>query len=132
MDESTQQRRLELTQQIMMLLDSWGASAEQKVVLLGLPDEIKARKLERYRKDEAFPETDQVNEHISHLVGIADALRTSFPRNVEMFAIWMQQPHKRFDNQTPLALMAKKGLHGLIQVRSQLDCAFAWNASGSQ
>ena len=65
------------------------------------------------------------------LIGIADALRTSFPRNVEMCARWMRQPHKRFANKTPLNIMVTKGLPGLIQVRAQLDCSFAWNTSGS-
>lgn len=131
MSSITADRRLTLTNHIMALLDSWGTSGEQKIILLGLPEDMRARKLERYRQDEAFPDTDIVNEHLEHLVGIADALRTSFPRNVEMCSIWLQKPHKRFANQTPLSVMTDKGLAGLIQVRSQLDCAFAWNASGS-
>jgi len=131
MPESSADRRVALTNQIMQLLDSWGASGPQKVVLLGLPQDMRARKLERYRQDEAFPDTDIVNEHLEHLVGIADALRTSYPRNVEMCSLWLKKPHKRLDNQTPLAIMTEKGLRGIIQVRAQLDCAFAWNMSGS-
>jgi len=131
MPESSADRRVALTNQIMHLLDSWGASGPQKVVLLGLPQDMRARKLERYRQDEAFPDTDIVNEHLEHLVGIADALRTSYPRNVEMCNLWLKKPHKRLENQTPLAIMTEKGLRGIIQVRAQLDCAFAWNMSGS-
>lgn len=115
----------------MSLLDSWGTNAEQKIILLGLPADMRTRKLERYRQDEPFPDSEVVNEHLEHLVGIADALRTSFPRNVEMCSLWMKKPHKRFGNETPMSLMTRKGLKGLIQVRSQLDCSFAWNASGS-
>lgn len=115
----------------MQLLDSWGTSGQQKIILLGLPEDSRVRKLDRYRQNEAFPDTDTVNEHLQHIVGIADALRTSYPRNIEMSSIWLKKPHKRFDNQTPIAVMTSKGLAGLIQVRSQLDCSFAWNASGS-
>ena len=115
----------------MSLLDAWGANGQQKIRLLGLPDEIKARKLERYRLDEAFPDNDVVNQHLEHLLGIADALRTSYPRNEGMCAIWMNQPHKRLANTRPLDLMIDKGLSGIIQVRAQLDCSFAWNNSGS-
>ena len=111
------EQRVQLTNQMMQLLDSWGTSGDQKIVLLGLPDDMRARKLERFRKDEAFPDTD--------------ALRTSYPRNIEMCARWMRQPHKRFENKTPLSVMVTKGLAGLIQVRAQLDCSFAWNSSGS-
>ena len=125
------EQRVEFTNQMMKLLDSWGTSGEDKIVLLGLPSDVRTRKLERYRKDEAFPDTDTVNQHLEHLIGIADALRTSFPRNVEMCAAWLKQPHKRFDNKTPISVMTSKGLTGLIQVRAHLDCSFAWNASGS-
>jgi hypothetical protein len=124
-------QRVLLTNHIMQLLDSWGTSGDQKIILLGLPEDMRARKLERYRQDEAFPDTDEINQHMEHILGIADALRTSFPRNVEMCSRWMQQPHKRFNNQPPISVMIDKGLAGLIQVRSQLDCSFAWQASGS-
>jgi len=131
MPESSPDRRVELTNHIMELLDSWGTSGHQKIILLGLPEDMRARKLERYRQNESFPDTDIVNEHLEHLVGIADALRTSYPRNIEMCKLWLQKPHKRFSNQTPMSVMVQKGLPGLVQVRAQLDCAFAWNASGS-
>lgn len=131
MNESEQQRRVELTNSVMALLDSWGINGEQKIIILGLPSDVRLRKLDRYRKDEAFPDTDSVNEHLNHIVGIADALRTTFPRNVEMGSLWLKQPHRRFENKTPLELIIGKGLAGLIQVRSQLDCSFAWNATGS-
>jgi hypothetical protein len=124
-------RRVLLTNSIMDLLDSWGTDGAQKIILLGLPDDMRVRKLERYRQDESFPDTEIVNQHLEHLVGIADALRTSYPRNIEMCALWLHKPHKRFENQKPLTVMLNKGLEGLIQVRSQLDCSFAWNVSGS-
>lgn len=126
------ERRVEFSNQIMKLLDSWGTTGDDKIVLLGLPKDMRTRKLEKYRRDEAFPDTEEVNEHLEHLVGIADALRTTFPRNVEMCAIWIRKPERRFDNQTPIELMIRKGLPGIIRVRAHLDCSFAWNASGSK
>lgn len=131
MPDSSTQRRITLTNKVMDLLDSWGVDGQQKIVLLGLPEDMRSRKLERYRQDEAFPDTDKVNEHLTHIVGIADALRTSYPRNIEMCSLWLKKPHKRFNNQTPMSVMVARGLDGLIQVRSHLDCAFAWNRSGS-
>lgn len=131
MPGSNTDRRLVLTNKIMDLLDSWGADGQQKIALLGLPDDVRVRKLERYRMDEAFPDTETVNEHLAHLVGIADALRTTYPRNVEMCSLWIKKPHKRFDNKTPLSVMINRGLEGIVLVRSQLDCSFAWNRSGS-
>ena len=131
MPDSSTDRRVALTNQIMELLDSWGANGQQKIVLLGLPEDMRARKLERYRQNEAFPDNEIVNEHMEHLVGIADALRTSYPRNIEMGSIWLKKPHKRFSDQSPMSVMINRGLDGLVQVRSQLDCSFAWSRSGS-
>jgi hypothetical protein len=131
MTTSDPDRRVLLTNHIMALLDSWGTDGHQKIILLGLPEDVRLRKMERYRQDEAFPDTELVNQHLEHLVGIADALRTSYPRNAEMCTLWLHKPHKRFDNQEPMSVMLNKGLEGIIQVRAQLDCSFAWNASGS-
>jgi hypothetical protein len=131
MQQNSEDRRVQLTNTIMSLLDSWGTNAEEKIALLGLPVDMRTRKLERYRQSEPFPDTDEVNEHLEHLVGIADALRTSFPRNIEMCSLWLKKPHRRFANDTPMHIMVRDGLKGLIRVRSHLDCSFAWNASGS-
>ncbi len=131
MSPGSSDRRVLLTNRIMSMLDDWGTSGPQKIILLGLPEEMRTRKLERYRQDEPFPDNDIVNEHLEHLVGIADALRTSFPRNGEMSALWLHKPHKRFANDNPMDVMINKGLSGIIQVRAQLDCSFAWNTTGS-
>ena len=127
MPDSSTYRRVALTNQIMELLDSWGANGQQTIALLGLPEDMRARKLERYRQNEAFPENETINEHLEHLVGIADALRTSYPRNIEMCSIWLKKPHRRFSGQSPMSVMINKGLDGLVQVRSHLDCSFAWS-----
>jgi len=126
MSEQAKDRRTLLTNQLMDLLDSWGIGAQQKMRLLGLPEDIKPRKMDQFRMNTPFPDTDEVNQHISHIIGIADALRTSYPRNTGMSTVWLQQPHRRLANQTPLTVMLEQGLEGLIRVRSQLDCSFSW------
>ncbi len=131
MSVSSLNNRVALTNQIMEMLDSWGTDGQQKIILLGLPTDMRTRKLERFRQNEAFPDTDIVNEHLTHLVGIADALRTTYPRNIEMGSLWIKKPHQRFSEQTPISVMINRGLDGLIQVRSHLDCSFAWTLSGS-
>jgi len=60
------------------------------------------------------------------LFGIADALRTSYPHNELMGAMWLRTAHRRFDQQSPISVMLNQGLTGLIAVRSHLDCAFDW------
>lgn len=124
-------KRLALTQSIMELLDDWKLMAKDKIALLGLPDDVRVRHIEQYRLDKAFPDTDQVNEHLVHIVGIADALRTSYPRNFEMGTIWLKQSHKRLNNKPPIEIMITEGLSGLRKVRGILDCSYEWNMTGS-
>ncbi len=125
------EKRLALTQSIMELLDDWKLQVKEKIILLGLPDEVRVRHMEQYRKDKAFPETDKVNEHLVHLVGISDALRTTYPRNLEMGTIWLKKAHKRLDNKTPMYIMTHEGLKGIRRVRGILDCSYEWNMTGS-
>jgi hypothetical protein len=65
-------------------------------------------------------------DRLAHLVGIAEALRTTFPFNPSMAALWMRQPLRRFDDRTPARVMVDDGLNGLVTVRSHLDCGFDW------
>ena len=125
------EKRLALTQSIMELLDDWKLMSKEKIILLGLPDDVRVRHIEQYRKDKAFPETEKVNEHLVHLVGIADALRTTYPRNLEMGNIWLKQNHKRLKNIAPLQIMVTDGLKGIRRVRGLLDCTYEWNMTGS-
>jgi len=111
----------------MRVLDEWELSGKDIIRLLALPSKIRLRHLERFRDGEAFPDSKDTFERIEHIAGIADALRTSFPRNAHMGIIWMRTPHRRFQNQTPLVVLSEQGLNGLRMVRSELDCAFSWS-----
>lgn len=124
--------RLAVTRAIMGILDSWGVDGADVIRLLELPPGTRVRHLERYRTDTPFPAEGAVSERLEHVAGIADALRTTFPRNAHMGALWMSRPNRRFGNRSPLATMLAGGLNGLITVRSHLDCSYAWDKSGSK
>ncbi len=123
--------RIALTRAVVGLLDSWGANAAQQVALLALPHETRPGAIRQFRQGTPFPENAQVMERIEHLIGIADALRTSYPHNAHMGNIWMNRTNHRFDDRTPLAAMLEDGLAGIIAVRTHLDCAYDWNISRS-
>ena len=127
----THQQQTKISKHIIRLLDEWGLDGKQIIQILALPNKIKPRHLDRFREGEAFPHVQGTMCRIEHIAGIADALRTSFPRNAHMGVIWMRTPHKRFQNQPPLTLLVNQGLSGLLQVRAELDCAFAWNENQS-
>lgn len=128
----TQQERIDLTRAIMAILDSWGMSARQQACLLDLPPRTPTRALRRYREDTPFPQTDEVDIRLEHIVGIADALRTTYPHNPPMGKLWMKQPNRRFQERSPLNVMVEDGLDGIMKVRTHLDCSYDWFNDGKQ
>lgn len=131
MEKLTPEDRIELTRAIIGILDNWGLSAAQQIVLLALPQNTRPGAFRQFRQNTPLPLDEAVMERIDHVLGIADALRTSYPHNARMAGIWLNRVNHRFDNRTPLAAMLEDGLAGLLAVRVHLDCAYDWHISGS-
>lgn len=129
MIDYTDEEFMYITKTVMKVLDTWNLTTEQTVAVLGLSKNTRKRELDKYRTLKAFPKNETIIKRLSHIVGISDALRTTFPRNVNMSEKWMKSQHRRFDNETPLNVILEEGINGLCKVRSELDCTFAWNAS---
>jgi hypothetical protein len=126
------EERVALSRVVVELLDHWGVEGADQVTLLGLPPDTKPRALRRYYENTALPNSPDINERIDHLLGIADALRTSNPRSATADVIWLHAINHRFDNRPPLDAMIQDGIGGLLAVRTHLDCAYDWNLSGSR
>lgn len=122
---------LQLTQGVMEYLDGWQLSAEQMLAILGLEGTVKKRNLQSFRMGEkSFPETDDIMERLDHVIGIADALRTTFPFSDKMRLMWLRKPHRRFKRNTPLSvIMADDSTNGLLKVRMEVDCAYGYAIS---
>ena len=125
----TLEDRAELGRMAVNLLDDWGIEAADQINLLGLPESTRTRMLRRFREDTPLPDDPVVLKHVEHLLGIADALRTTFPRNAGIGVLWLKQPCKRLRRRRPVDIMCAEGLSGLITVRTHLDCSFAWRVS---
>lgn len=132
MSSLSPEQRLLQTQKVMNAVDEWGLTGEQILVLLDFPDNERSRHLQKYRKDTPFPEDENIASRVRYLLGIIDALRTTYPRNVQMGARWMAEPHIRLKNRCPLQAMLEDGETGVVAVLSELDCAYAWELSGSK
>ncbi|HEB54728.1 MAG TPA: DUF2384 domain-containing protein [Gammaproteobacteria bacterium] len=115
-----------LTKLIMVILDEWGLTAAEQLNVLNLPEKTPTRNLRKYRNGQAFPKTADVFERLEHIVGIFEALRTSYPHNKQMAMIWMKKCNRHFVTRPPIVIIAEDGLPGLIQVRAHLDCTFDW------
>jgi len=130
-DEYSTDELLQLTQGVMGYLDGWQLSAEQMIAVLGLSDDAKNRHLQGFRMGErAFPESSELMIRIDHIIGIADALRTTFPFSDKMRLMWLRKPHRRFRKNTPLAvIMHDDSPNGLLKVRMEVDCAYGYAIS---
>ena len=131
LENISSEKRLMITHKIMASLDDWGLSGDQILEVLDLPAGHRSRHLQKYRKDTPLPDIEAVNARVVRLLGIIDALRTTYPRNVNMGPRWMNTPHRRMKDRTPVHTMLEDGESGVITVLSELDCAYAWELSGS-
>jgi len=131
MTATSPEQNLLRTQKVMNALDEWGLSGEQILAVLDFPKTERSRHLAKYRKDTPFPDDEKVACRVTFLLGIIDALRTTYPRNLQMGARWMASPHVRLQNRCPLQAMLEDGETGVVAVLSELDCAYAWELSGS-
>ncbi len=118
-----------LTRMIMSILDSWGLNGQAQMSILNLPKGIPVRALRRYRENTAFPDDAGVYERVDHIVGIYDALRTTYPHNPPMGVLWMKQSSARFQDQSPLQIIVEGGLQGLVRIRTHLDCTYDWQVN---
>ena len=118
--------RNNLGRMVVNLLDDWGIKASDQVAILALPDGTPTRMLRRYHEDTPLPDNPDVMKRVEHLMGIAEALRTTFPRNAQIGLLWLKQPCRRLRRRRPMDIILEDGLSGLISVRSHLDCSFAW------
>ena len=125
------EQKLLHTQKVMHALDEWGLTGEQILFVLDFPKTERSRHLAKYRKDTPFPDDEKIASRVRFLLGIIDALRTTYPRNVHMGARWMKSPCIRLRNRTPVEAMLEDGEQGVVAVLSELDCAYAWELSGS-
>jgi uncharacterized protein (DUF2384 family) len=125
----TSEDRIKLGRMVINVLDEWDITGSDQITILALPEGMPARKLQRYQDDTPLPDDPVVLKRVEHLLGIADALRTTFPRNASIGLLWLKQPCKRLRKRRPIEIMVEDGLNGLIAVRTHLDCSFGWSES---
>ena len=129
MTQINEETRIQLARSIMTLLDNWGLSNTEKLNILAFPDATRTRTMRQFYNGKPLPDNSTVLERVEHLVGIADALHTSYPLNEYMPKFWLNKSNKLFGNRTPLNCMLEDGLDGIVAVRIHLDCAYDWEIS---
>ncbi len=133
MNAEQNQARTDVTMAIMALLDEWSLNSAQMQVVLSLPESVRTRAFNKYRDgNDCLPDDPAVLRRARYLLGIADALRTTYPCNPKMGGRWIRQPQRRYGRRTPLSIILEDGEQGLVAMLAQLDCTFSWDQSGSQ
>ncbi len=124
---------MQITQAVMRLMDAWELDTRQMQALLTLPPTVRARAFQKFRDGkEVLPDETEVLRRAGYLLRIADALRTTYPRNPRMSGRWIKQGHRRFGRRSPLSIILEGGEGGMIAVLSELDCTFSWDLTGSK
>ena len=128
MTELAQAEMQMLTQSVIQYLDEWKLSPSEIIKLLGVDGLVPLRQFQLYRKGEkALPQTPEVMARLEHLIGIADALRTTYPFSHQMRQIWLRQPHRRFEQHSPRDVIHAQGIEGMVQVRADIDCSYGFS-----
>lgn len=132
MQSYTEEQWLQISRSIVLMLDAWNLDNSQKISLLALPENTPKRSFRRFMEDTPLPNDNNVLERVEHLIGIAEALRTTYPTNQRMGTQWMNRPNRKFNQRSPVSLLKEGSLGSLISIRSQLDCVFMWETMASR
>ena len=112
----------------MRILGEWGINSDAKIAILGCQGSIKSRDMRKYQEGmKALPESEETNARVEHVLGIAQALHTSYPSRPEAGASWMGQRNGKLRGRTPLQCILQDGRRGMVKVRTTVDCAWAWH-----
>ncbi len=118
--------KLHLTLQLTKILEEWQLSDREQSALLCLPKSFKLRHFYRYRRGEqAFDFDAPLLKRSKIIIGIYQALGTTYPTNREYASIWLKRSVKKFKHKAPLELMLS-GEVGMTRVWHFLDCTQSW------
>jgi hypothetical protein len=116
----------QLAKALMHLFDQWDLDLEQRVKLLDLPEDTKARTLTRYRNGEVLPDSGDLLLRAKYLLGIQHSLETMLPMNTAIVHAWPTTENSSLQNRSPLDIMLERGIDGMKQVYDLLTAGEDW------
>lgn len=108
-----------LAKAVCRLFDLWGLDVASQSALLGFSPDSDA--VVGFREGAALPDDLVLMERVSHLLATHERLRLMFPHNRELVYRWPNVPNRAFDNRSPVEIMIKQGVSGMVAVRGYLD-----------
>lgn len=126
--DSTTQDIIDRDQRVLQILQNWGLAPDAQIALLGCQNELKPRDLTKIEKGtKTLPDNEKLAVRIEHIIGIAEALHTSYPSRPEAGVSWMRQRNGKLRGRTPVQCLLQDGVRGLVKVRVTVDCAWGWH-----
>jgi uncharacterized protein (DUF2384 family) len=104
---------------VITLFDRWNLSPAQRSIVLGGTQQTT---LDRWRRGEFDPITQELAVRLSLLMGIHKALRTLFLDDTRAYA-WVSTPNADFEERPPIDTLMDGDIEGFAQIRSYLDAA---------
>lgn len=125
-DSLDDNQKNQLTFHLCQILENWQLSDAEQLNLLDLEGKVKPRHLYQYRRGDTSFEFDQgLKIRAEMVLGVYEALNTTYPTNRDYPAIWLRRSVRKFKNKAPLELMLS-GEHGMKRVWHFLDCTQGW------
>ena len=119
-DAGDRETRIVLAGAVSRLLELWTLSTADRLALLGLSESNRIA-LQRYATGAPLAASRDLLDRAGHLLGIHKSLKLLFPHNPEIERGWISSPNLKFGGETPVAIVRRFGLPGLVMVRGTLD-----------
>ena len=113
MTELETTERNDLIQTLLWVMQQWGLESDQKVRLLGLPENTPSRALQQYCQGKALPDEALFLQHAELILAIYRAVGSFFPGNPTMANYWVTTPSSPFGGRAPIEIMLADGLAGM-------------------
>jgi hypothetical protein len=120
------EERSHLAQALMRLFDQWDLDLDQRLALLDLPRDTKARVLTRYRNGEPIPEGNDLLVRAKYLLGIQHSLETMLPMNAAIVHAWPTTENSSLQDRRPIDIMLEHGVDGMKRIYDLLTNAGDW------
>ncbi len=116
--------RSALARMVMQAFDHWGLETDEALAMLGhAPGDLDA--LSDYRGGEPLPDERDALDRAGHILGIHKDLRLLFPHERDRAYRWMKTHNRAFGGCTPVEVVSREGLQGLLRIRGYLGRAVA-------
>lgn len=88
--------------------------------MLGLPPSHQSA-LSLYRQGKPLGMSRDLLDRVGHILSIHKNLRIIFPKNREVVYSWMTRQNLEFSDLSPVEIVRKYGVSGLLMIRAYLD-----------